>query len=143
MLTKGWCVSLDESSTLDSTGPKYTKARNSLKSLRIHGLLHHGLISEEFEPRFIGSDYYNFWHKPCANKEWRGLVDIIGVLIDNHGRVIFNLKCRDCGKIDALKTSPQLFRTREQRLSESEVLNLFHLSPKLKARCKPHWWDDV
>jgi len=140
MLTKGWCVSLDESSTLDSTGPKYTKARNSLKSLRIHGLLHHGLCTEQFEPRWIGTDYFDFWHKPCRNAEWHGLCDITSVLIDNQGRIIFNLKCRDCGKIDALKTSPQLFRT--NRLSESEVLQLFHLSPKLKARCRRHYWDD-
>jgi len=122
--------------------PNKNKAAIDLKSLRIHGLLHHGLCSEEFEPRFIGTDYFDFWHKPCANKEWHGLCDITAILIDNQGRIIFNLKCRDCGAKDALKTSPQLFKTREERLSESEVLQLFHLSPKLKQRCRRHYWDD-
>ena len=103
-------------------------------------MLHHGLCSEEFEPRYVGTDYFEFFHKPCINREWHGLADITAVLIDNQGRIIFNLKCRDCGAKDALKTSPQLFRT--NRLSESEVLQLFHLSPKLKARCRRHYWDD-
>jgi hypothetical protein len=103
-------------------------------------LLHHGLCSEEFSPRFIGTDYFDFYHAPCSNKDWHGLSDVIAVLIDNQGRVIFNLKCRDCGKIDALKTSPQLFRI--NRLSEDELLKVFHLSPKLKARCTRHVWDN-
>jgi len=106
-------------------------------------LLHHGLCTEEFQPRFIGTDYFDFFHKPCATKQWHGLSDIIAVLIDNQGRVIFNLRCRDCSKIDALKTSPQLFRNKEERLGENEVLQLFHLSPKLKARCKQHEWDNL
>ena len=105
-------------------------------------LLHHGLCIEEFEPRWIGTDYFDFFHKPCANKPWHGLSDITAVLIDNQGRIVFNLKCRDCSKIDALKTSPQLFRSKEERLGEDELLKLFHLSPKLKARCRRHVWDN-
>jgi hypothetical protein len=97
---------------------------------------------EEFQPRFIGTDYFEFFHEPCSNKPWHGLSDITAVLIDNQGRIIFNLKCRDCGAKDALKTSPQLFRSKEERLGENEVLQLFHLSPKLKVRCKRHVWDN-
>jgi len=131
-----------KSSTPGSEGPDKNKAIVNLKALCVHGLLHHGLCTEEFEPRFIGTDYFCFWHKPCQNREWHGLADITAILIDNSGRIIFNLKCRDCGAKDALKTSPNLFRIQEERLSESEILRVFHLSPLLKARCKPHWWDD-
>ena len=125
------------------SSPNKTNSTMNLKSLRIYGLLHHGLCSEAFEPRFIGTDYFCFWHVPCKNADWHGLCDITAVLIDNSGRIVFNLKCRDCGAKDALKTSPQLFKTREERLTEAEVLKLFHLSPRLKARCKPHWWDNL
>ena len=131
-----------ESSTPGSEGPDKDKTAVALKNLRVHGLLHHGLCTEEFEPKHVGTDYFAFWHTPCATREQHGLADITAILIDNSGRIIFNLKCRDCGAKDALKTSPQLFRTREERLSESEVLRLFHLSPKLRARCRRHWWDD-
>jgi hypothetical protein len=133
---------MHQASAQDSISPIHSKAKNSLKSLRIHGLLHHGLCTEQFEPRWIGTDYFDFWHKPCRNAEWHGLCDITAVLIDNQGRIIFNLKCRDCGAKDALKTSPQLFRSKEERLGENEVLQLFHLSPKLKQRCRRHYWDD-
>ena len=129
-----------------ASAPRATTGQEQIKtgkSFKIYGLLHHGLCSEEFEPRWIGTDYFCFWHVPCKNREWHGLCDITAVLVDNRGRVIFNLKCRDCGAKDALKTSPQLFRTGEERLSESEVLRLFHLSQKLRARCKPHWWDNL
>jgi hypothetical protein len=122
--------------------PKKIKDENSLNLLRAYGLLHHGLCSEEFEPRFIGTDYFWFWHEPCENKPNYGLCDIIGILIDNSGRVIFNLKCRDCGKVDALKIYPYLFKSGDERRRAGDVLKLFHLSPRLKARCRAHWWDD-
>jgi len=131
-----------DSSAPGGASPKERKDEDSLNSLRFHGLLHHGLCSEEYRPRFIGTDYIWFWHEPCENRRNYGLCDITGILIDNSGRIIFNLKCRDCGKVDALKVYPYLFKSREERERAGDVLKLFHLSPKLKARCRAHWWDD-
>jgi hypothetical protein len=102
-------------------------------------LLHHGNCSGEFEPCYTGTDYFNFRHTPCRGKANCGLCEITAILIDNQGRVIFNLKCVDCGSVDALKTSPQLLRY--QRLKDA--LEVFHLSPNLKSRIKRHWWDDL
>ena len=130
------------SSAPGGASPKERRSEDSLNLLRAHGLLHHGLCSEEFEPRFVGCDYYCFYHRTCANERWHGLAEITAVLIDNSGRVIFNLKCRDCGARDALKTHPFLFKSKDERERVGDVLKLFHLSPKLKARCRAHWWDD-
>jgi len=96
---------------------------------KAHRLLHHGNCSGEFKPKYIGSDYFKFYHKPCLNKPNYGFCDIIAVLIDNQGRIVFNLKCEDCGAIDALKIGAPL--------------EVFHLSPKLKNRVNKHWWDDL
>jgi hypothetical protein len=41
-----------------------------------------------------------------------------------------------------LKTHPFLFKTKDERERVGDILKLFHLSPKLKARCRAHWWDD-
>jgi len=129
-----------------ASAPRATTGQEQIKvekTFKIYGgLLHHGLCSEEFEPRHVGTDYFAFFHRPCRDREWHGLCNITAVLIDNRGRIIFNLKCKDCGFKDALKTSPNLFRIQEERLTESEILRVFHLSPKLKARCRQHWWDD-
>ena len=95
-------------------------------------ILHHGLLTGEFIPRRSGTDYFYFFHKPCSDKPNRGLCEVYAILVDNSGRVIFNLKCRDCGEVDALKTVP----------SGEKPLEKFHLSPSLKSRIKRHWWDD-
>jgi len=104
-------------------------------------ILHHGMCKNEFSPVFIGTDYFTFYHKPCTESEkWQGHAEITSVLIDNAGRVIFNLKCRSCGAVDALKTTPNLFMS-----ANSEPLRLekvFYLSPKLKACVKHHRWDN-
>jgi hypothetical protein len=64
-----------------------------------------------------------------------GFADIVAVLIDNQGRIIFNLQCRDCGAYDALKTTPSS--------NGKETLKFFYLSPKLRDRIKKHWWDNL
>jgi hypothetical protein len=73
-------------------------------------ILHHGLCTGEFQPEFQGTDYFCFKHKNCVNTHPEyGLAKITKVIIDDAGRIIFNLKCDSCGKIDALKTSPHLW----------------------------------
>jgi hypothetical protein len=131
-----------DSSAPGGASPKERRSEDSLNSLRFHGLLHHGLCTEEFEPRFLACDYYGFYHRPCVNERWHGLSEITAVLIDNSGRIIFNLRCKDCGARDALKTHPFLYKSKDERERVGDVLKLFHLSPKLKARCRAHWWDD-
>ncbi|MEM3579590.1 MAG: hypothetical protein QXL54_05155 [Candidatus Bathyarchaeia archaeon] len=104
-------------------------------------LLHHGLCSGEFSPRYVGTDYFTFYHVPCFRKglEHYGHCDVTAVLIDNDGRIIFNLKCKDCGAVDALKTHPLLWH---QKCESRNTLTRFHLSPKLKTRIRRHWWDN-
>ncbi len=89
------------------------------------GLLHHGKCSGIFIPRETDTDYIYFWCRKCMAR-----ADIVGVLIDNSGRIIFNLKCPKCGELDALKTVVK-------------SLNQVHLSPKLAPRIKRHEWDNA
>jgi len=100
-------------------------------------ILHHGLCTGEYEPFYVGADYFAFFHKPC-----KALAYPEKVLVDNEGRIIFNLKCIECGKRDALKTHPYLFRLHE-RPKEMPLQKIFHLSPKLAKSVKKHWWDDL
>jgi len=104
-------------------------------------ILHHGLCSGEFRPRYVGTDYFAFRHEPCKDKEGGGHCQITRVLIDNQGRVIFNLKCRSCGKIDALKTHPYLWVRPKPRLLP--FTRIFKLSPALRPCVSKHWWDDL
>jgi hypothetical protein len=104
-------------------------------------LVHHGFCKGEFEPEYCGTDYFTWRHKPCIEKgSWHGHARITTVLIDNDGRVIFNLECRDCGATDALKTHPELWIS--ERKKPTPLKKLFHLSPKLRKCCSPHEWDN-
>jgi len=106
-------------------------------------ILHHGLCSGQFFPLYVGTDYFAFYHRPCfeAKKEpWLGHSEITAILIDNSGRIIFNLKCRTCGFKDALKTHPYLWIPKKD---PKYAFRRFHLSPKLKSRIGVHWWDDL
>lgn len=109
-------------------------------------ILHHGLCSEEFEPRFIGTDYFAFYHKPCVGEKLgEGYCKITKVLIDEHMRIIFNLECLTCGKKDALKTIPWLWRSKEAKKTEKktvdEILKIFEFSPIYKNCVGRHSWD--
>ena len=91
----------------------------------------HGKCSGEFEPRFTGTDYFQFYHKPCNE-----VADITHVLMDHSMRIIFNLKCRKCGKQDALKCTPEFkeiydaLENKDYRILEYLRRQLFHLSPE-------------
>lgn len=95
--------------------------------------MHHGKMSGQFEPKFVGTDYFTFYHNDGGHAE------ITAILIDHEGRVIFNLRCRKCGFEDALKTKPNLWMRHEI----PEPLERFHLSPRLKDRISKHRWDDL
>ncbi|MEM2888943.1 MAG: hypothetical protein QXR42_05630 [Candidatus Bathyarchaeia archaeon] len=102
---------------------------------------HHGLCSGEFAPRYVGTDYFAFYHKPCKErKPWLGYSRILHVLIDNQGRIIFNLECLTCGFKDALKTHPFLWLKEEGK--EIPYAKIFHFSPLYRQCCRKHWWDD-
>jgi len=106
------------------------------------GILHHGLCSEEFEPKYVGTDYFTFFHKPCVGKPpYHGHSKITHVLIDLDGRIIFNLECRSCGFRDALKTHPYLWDA--DRPKEIPYTKIFQLSPVYKKCCRKHWWDNL
>lgn len=102
--------------------------------------LHHGLCSEKFYPKYVGTDYFAFYHLPCAGKEWSGFSPIKAILVDNKGRVVFNLECRDCGAKDALKCHPLLWTN--PRPKETPLQEFFHLSPKLAKCVAKHSWDE-
>ena len=104
-----------------------------MRSERGVELLHHGLCSKNFEPRATDSDYFGFWCKKCNI-----ISEIKAVLIDNRGRIIFNIYCPNCKAFDALKTHPD-FGSRER----GSMLSKFHLSPKLGLRIGKHEWDDA
>ncbi|MFC1755512.1 hypothetical protein ACFL96_19330 [Thermoproteota archaeon] len=94
-------------------------------------LLHHGLCSEHFKPGFFGSDYFGFF---CKCKE---RADIYAVLIDERGRIIFNIRCNKCQVADAIKTITMLFTPAKKDFDLSRI----HLSPSLKNRVSKHSWD--
>ncbi|MCJ7632580.1 hypothetical protein MUP77_09345 [Candidatus Bathyarchaeota archaeon] len=100
-------------------------------------IIHHGDSRGEFEPKYVGTDYFGFHHKQC-----RANARIDHVLIDNQGRIIFNLTCVSCGQRDALKTSPYLFRVSEKPKGEFPYTQIFKLSPNLGQCVKHHRWDD-
>ena len=105
-------------------------------------ILHHGSLSAlkgEFEPRYMRTDYFIFIHKPCNTT-----AKITHVLLDDQGRIIFNLECIKCGKRDALKTHPHAFiPNRPDKLTEEMRKEIFLLSPKYKKCCRKHEWDDL
>jgi DNA-directed RNA polymerase subunit RPC12/RpoP len=96
-------------------------------------LLHHGAYSEKWEPLMSSTDYFFFQHKPCKDKEHHGSCDIYACLIDNTGRVIFNLQCLDCKTVDAVKTTVPFGAKTPERI---------FLSPELERRIGKHPWDN-
>ena len=90
-------------------------------------IIHHGNCSGQFEPICSGTDYFYFRHKPCQK-----IAHITAVLLDEQARIIFNLKCPECGFRDAVKTTPG-----------HHSLNLFHISPCYRKNIHKHWWDNL
>jgi len=102
-------------------------------------ILHHGNCSGEFRPLYVGTDYFTFFHAPCRYKPpYYGHSRITKVLVDEAGRIIFNLECRNCGFRDALKTHPLLWIAKREGV---DILKFFAFSPIYKKVCRPHWWD--
>lgn len=87
-------------------------------------LLYHGRCSRIFEPIYYDTDYFTFQCKKC-----REVSEIVAVILDDVGRIIFDLKCPKCGEFDALKTHPD-FRMRKK----DSGLSKFYLSSKLRER---------
>jgi len=108
-----------------------------------HPLIHHGDCSEEFEPRYQGTDYFSFIHQPCQGKENNGFSVIYAVLVDNQGRIIFNLECRDCHRADALKAHTFFLTKHETPEGKEHTIEAIYLSPKLRQRVQKHDWDDL
>jgi len=106
-------------------------------------LIHHGNLTEEFEPLYRGTDYFEFRHSPCRDKEHGGFCTIYAVLMDNQGRVIFNLECMDCGEIDALKTHTYFLAKDKAPRGKEHTIEAIYLSPKLRKRIGKHSWDDL
>jgi Arc/MetJ-type ribon-helix-helix transcriptional regulator len=96
--------------------------------------LHHGNCFGDFELKMSDTDYFFAFHKPCLEKQNHGYCEIYANLIDNSGRVIFNLQCIDCKAVDAVKTHVPMFAQGIERI---------FLSPKLRHRIGEHPWDDI
>jgi len=106
-------------------------------------LIHHGRLTHQFEPFYSGTDYFEFRHSPCRDKEHGGFCIIYAVLIDNQGRVIFNLECTDCGEIDALKSHTYFLAKDKAPGGKEHTIEVIYLSPKLRKRIGKHSWDDL
>jgi hypothetical protein len=134
-------------------------------------LIHHGSCNGQFGIS-QSTDYLWIWHKPCKEnkKKYDGRCLVTAVLLDNVGRVIFNIQCLDCHERDALKIAPERlhdtvnqqlneeyknlcngapsFRSilRRQAIEESlaeRTRQLIHISPKYKNRIARHSWDEL
>jgi len=120
----------------------FTERKNESDPMISTRILHHGNCTKEFEPKYVGTDYFTFKHKPCTDKPpFYGNAQITHVLIDHQGRIIFNLKCRTCGAVDVLKTAPYLWIP--ERPKPLIYTKIFHFSPKLKQCVRKHWWDNL
>ena len=108
-------------------------------------LIHEGRCEGDFTLSFgcADTDYFAFSHKSCETKNNFGACTIYAVLIDNSGRVIFNIRCEDCGKVDALKTHTYLFAPSLVSKGSAHTVESIYLSPKLQERIGKHAWDDL
>jgi len=97
-------------------------------------LMHHGHNFEDFIPFKSETDYFFFQHVPCKDKKHGGFSDAYACLIDNTGRIIFNVQCLDCQAVDAVKTHAPFRGQTTERI---------FLSPKLKNRIAEHPWDNL
>jgi hypothetical protein len=131
---------------------KTTDDHNAVMCPECHAVLngrpviHHGLggmMEEEWSPFYAGTDYFSFRHMPCKDKEKTGICIIYAVLVDNQGRVIFNLQCIDCGAVDAIKTHTYFLAKYDSPEGIRHTIQAILLSPKLRTRIKEHDWDDV
>jgi hypothetical protein len=95
-----------------------------MRAERERELLHHGKCSGVFEPRATETDYFLFICTKC-----NAVSEIKAVIIDDQGRIIFNLYCPKCRSFDVLKTHPQI-GSRES----GATLSKFHLSSRLGLR---------
>lgn len=95
-------------------------------------LLWHGKCKGRFEPDHSGTDYYHFIHNPCGE-----VAEILAMLIDGVGRIIFNLYCNKCNEHDVLKISvDQIFITRQfqKRLDKEGWFNYNQMTKAEKLR---------
>jgi len=134
------CGLIVEDTPLNYTGGDTVDGKWAILCPELHNfvnglpLLHHGSSFGDFEIRMSGTDYFFAYHKPCRDKQHGGFCDMYAGLIDNTGRVIFNLQCQDCKAVDAVKTHVPF--------GEQGTKRIF-LSPKLRSRIGKHPWDDV
>lgn len=66
-------------------------------------LIHHGSTENRFEIEQT-TDYFYIIHKACKEKKHRGICEVYALWIDDEYRIILNVRCPDCGTVDALKT---------------------------------------
>ena len=102
--------------------------------------LHHGKCSKQFDVKYIDTDYFAFVHKPCRDKNAKNHGHALPkyLILDNDGRIIFHLKCLDCGFEDALKTHFELWQVPRKRDYSKRIIIESKLFKKLKGT-KP-WW---
>ena len=68
---------------------------------------HHGQWDSQ-EPEFVhtGTDYFAVLHPRCARSQRddkKGYMEVSGIWMDDCGRVVLSLECKDCGARNALK----------------------------------------
>ena len=100
-------------------------------------ILHHGACMPDkidFVPSSIGTDYFGFFCRKCDVEIW-----IYAILIDERGRIIFNLQCPECQKTDAIKVAVN-FTTCKYSTEKGDTK--IQLSPTHKKNIGNHWWDD-
>jgi Zn finger protein HypA/HybF involved in hydrogenase expression len=124
---------------MNYTGQETVRGKNAVLCPTCHNyvnglpLIHHGAHFEDWEPIKSGTDYFYFHHKPCQYETGPlTLGKIYACLIDNNGRIIFNVQCPSCKEVDAVKTHAGI---------KSQTIQRIFLSPNLKGRISNHSWD--
>lgn len=87
-------------------------------------IMKHGKMFGQLNVVYLGTDYFAFFHKPCCGTEAAnsGLCHVEHLLLDFGGRIIFELRCLDCGFTDVLKTRFELWATRSEKHYERKIL---------------------
>jgi hypothetical protein len=108
--------------------------------LRKEKVMHHGKKFGQFSPEYVGTDIFIFRHKLCRDRKAENDGQAVPkyLILDSDGKIVFHLKCLDCGFEDVLKTDFELWQTRRSKDYHKRILIESRLLDRLRG-IKP-WW---
>jgi len=106
-------------------------------------IMKHGKQFGQLDVEYVGTDYFSFHHKICRNRKAvnDGLCLPRFLLLDSEGRIIFHLRCLDCGFEDVLKTHFELWQVHRNKHYETKILlekQLVKAAQKMRTLFKEH-----